>query len=118
MAVTEAEPICSDWAFASLALAPYTAGGAQLLVGVGRLYDQHFEELELALLEAVTKSAAQALERFGLEHQLQRAHEMEAVARLGGDVSASSTAPSRPSSAIAISVPTASTEGPPRPRRC
>jgi DNA-binding transcriptional ArsR family regulator len=65
-----------------LAMAPYTAGAAQLLVGVGRLYDQHFEELELALLEAVTKSAAQALERFGLEHQLQQAQEMEAVARL------------------------------------
>jgi DNA-binding transcriptional ArsR family regulator len=63
----------------SLALAPGTAGGARLLVGVGRLYDQPFEELELALLEAVTKSAAQALERFGLERQLERAHEMEAV---------------------------------------
>ena len=42
--------------------------------------------MELALLEAVTKSAAQALERFGLERQLQQAHEMEAVARLGGGV--------------------------------
>ena len=55
-----------------------------MLVGVGRLYDQQFDELELALLEAVTRSAAQALERFGLERQLQQAHEAEAVARLGG----------------------------------
>lgn len=64
----------------NLALAPGTAAGARLLVGVGRLYDQPLEDLELALLEAVTKSAAQALERFGLERQLERAHEMEAVA--------------------------------------
>jgi len=70
----------------NLALAPHTAGGARLLVGVGRLYDQQYDDLELALLEAVTKSAAQALERFGLERQLQQAHEMEAVARLGGGV--------------------------------
>jgi DNA-binding transcriptional ArsR family regulator len=69
-----------------LALTPHTAGGARLLVGVGRLYEQHFDALELALLEGVTKSAAQALERLGLEHQLQRAHEMEAVAGLGGDI--------------------------------
>jgi len=70
----------------NLALAPHTVGGARLLVGVGRLYDQQYDGLELALLEAVTKSAAQALERFGLERQLQRAHEMESVARLGGGV--------------------------------
>ena len=70
----------------NLALAPHTAGGARLLVGVGRLYDQQYDGLELALLEAVTKSAAQALERFGLERQLQQAHEMESVARLGGGV--------------------------------
>jgi DNA-binding transcriptional ArsR family regulator len=70
----------------SLALAPHTAGGAQLLAGVGRLYDKQYDDLELALLEAVTKSAAQALERFGLERQLQQAHEMEAVARVGGGV--------------------------------
>ena len=70
----------------NLALAPHTAGGARLLVGVGRLYDQQYDGLELALLEAVTKSAAQALERFGLERQLQQAHEMESVARLDGSV--------------------------------
>jgi DNA-binding transcriptional ArsR family regulator len=70
-----------------LALAPHTAGSARLLVGVGRLYHQPFDELELALLDAVTKSAAQALERFGLERQLQQAHEIEtAVAPLGGDI--------------------------------
>ena len=68
-----------------LAQTPQTAGGARLLVGVGRLYEQHFDALELALLEGVTKSAAQALERLGLEHRLQRAHEMEAVG-LSGDI--------------------------------
>jgi len=82
VAVTEAGTDLLGVGIRHLALAPATAGGAQLLVGVGRLYDQHFEELELALLESVTKSAAQALERFGLEHQLQRAQEMEAVAHL------------------------------------
>ena len=70
----------------NLALAPHTAGGARLLVGVGRLYDQQYDGLELALLEAVTKSTAQALERFGLERHLQQAHDMESVACLGGGV--------------------------------
>jgi len=70
----------------NLALAPHTAGGARLLVGVGRLYDQPWEALELALLDAVTKSTAQALERFGLERQLQRAHEMETLAGVGRDI--------------------------------
>jgi len=85
-AVTERGTDLLGLGIRELALAPQTAGGARLLVGVGRLYDQRFEDLELALLDAVTKSAAQAFERFGLEHQLQRAHEMEAVARLGGDI--------------------------------
>ena len=100
-ATTFADPVCSGALSApvtvtergddllglgirSLALAPHTAGGAQLLIGVGRLYDQRFDKLELALLEAVTKSAAQALERFDLERQLLQAHEADAVARLGG----------------------------------
>jgi DNA-binding transcriptional ArsR family regulator len=56
----------------SVALAPGTAGGARLLVGVGRIYEQDFDEIELALLEAVTKSTAHALERFGLERHLQQ----------------------------------------------
>jgi DNA-binding transcriptional ArsR family regulator len=95
-----AEPLCSEalsgavtvteWGedllglgIRSLALAPHTAGGAQLLIGVGRLYEQRFDKLELALLEAVTGSAAQALERFGLERHLRQAHEVEPVTRLG-----------------------------------
>ena len=69
-----------------LALVPQTAGGAHVLVAVGRLYDQPYDDLELALLEAVSKSTAQALERFGLERHLQQAHDMEAVARTGGGV--------------------------------
>ena len=86
MAVTERGTDLLGLGIRDLALAPGTAGGARLLVGVGRLYEQRFEELELGLLEAVTKSTAHALERFGLERQLERAHEMEAVAGLGGDI--------------------------------
>ena len=86
VAVTEQGTDLLGLGIRNLALAPRTAGGARLLVGVGRLHDQHFEELELALLEAVTKSAAQALERFGLERQLEQAHEMEAVAHAGGGI--------------------------------
>ena len=86
MAVTERGTDLLGLGIRNLALAPHTAGGARLLVGVGRLYDQHFEALELALLDAVTKSAAQALERFGLERQLERAQEVEAVGRLGGGI--------------------------------
>src|SRR6266545_3698381 len=69
-----------------VALAPRTTGAGRLLIGVGRLYEHAFGELELALLEAVTKSAAAALERFGLERQLQQAQEMEAVARMAGGI--------------------------------
>ena len=69
----------------NVALAAGTAGGARLLVGVGRLYEQDFDEMELALLEAVTKSTAHALERFDLERQLQCAHDTEAVAPLAAD---------------------------------
>ena len=86
VAVTERGTDLLGLGIRNLALAPHTAGGARLLVGVGRLYDQHFEALELALLDAVTKSAAQALERFGLERQLERAQEVEAVGRLGGGI--------------------------------
>jgi DNA-binding HxlR family transcriptional regulator len=84
--VTEAGSDLLGLGIRHLALVPHTAGGAHVLVGVGRLYDQPYDALELALLEAVTKSAAQALERFGIERQLQRAHDMEAVARAGGGV--------------------------------
>ena len=86
VAVTERGTDLLGLGIRHLALAPHTAGGARLLVGVGRLYDQHFEELELALLDAVTKSAAQALERFGLERQLERAQEVEAVGRAGDGI--------------------------------
>ena len=86
VAVTERGTDLLGLGIRNLALAPHTAGSARLLVGVGRLYDQHFEELELALLDAVTKSAAQALERFGLERQLQRAQEVEAVGHLGDGI--------------------------------
>jgi len=59
-----------------LALAPGTAGGARLLIGVGRQFEREFEDLELGLLEAVTRSTAHALERFGLERQLERTQQL------------------------------------------
>jgi DNA-binding transcriptional ArsR family regulator len=58
------------------ALAPGTAGSSRLLVGVGRLSAQPFTEIELGLLEAITRSTAHALERFGLERQLERAQDI------------------------------------------
>lgn len=60
-----------------LALAPGIAGGARLLIGVGRQFERDFEDLELGLLEAVSRSAAHALERFGLERQLERTQQLE-----------------------------------------
>jgi DNA-binding transcriptional ArsR family regulator len=59
-----------------LALAPGTGGVARLLIGAGRQFDREFEDLELGLLEAVTRSTAHALERFGLERQLERTQEL------------------------------------------
>ncbi len=86
VAVTERGTDLLGLGICNLALAPQTAGGARLLVGVGRLYDQRFEALDLALLDGITKSAAQALERFGLERQLERAQAVEAVGRLDGGI--------------------------------
>jgi DNA-binding transcriptional ArsR family regulator len=72
VALTERGTDLLELGIRNVAVAPGTAGGSRLLVGVGRLYEQDFEELELALLESVTKSTAHALERFGLERQLQQ----------------------------------------------
>lgn len=59
-----------------LALAPGTGGVARLLIGAGRQFEREFEDLELGLLEAVTRSTAHALERFGLERQLERTQDL------------------------------------------
>jgi DNA-binding transcriptional ArsR family regulator len=72
VAVTESGTELLGLGIRNVALAPGTAGGARVLVGVGRIYEQEFDELELALLEAVTKSTAHALERFELERHLQQ----------------------------------------------
>jgi DNA-binding transcriptional ArsR family regulator len=71
-ALTERGDDLLELGIRDVALAPATAGGSRVVVGVGRLYEQEFEALELALLESVTKSTAHALERFGLERQLQQ----------------------------------------------
>ncbi len=66
-----------------LALAPFTAeNGRQVVIGVGRLYDEEFDAAELALLEAVAESVGHALERTWLaaERDL-RAGRQAALAR-------------------------------------
>jgi diguanylate cyclase (GGDEF)-like protein len=56
-----------------LALAPWrVTDGRQVLVAVGRLFDEPFDEAETALLEAVTASAGHALERVWLAAERDR----------------------------------------------
>ena len=66
----------------TMALAPAGASGDRVLVGVTRLYDQPFDPPELALLEAVTKSATVALQRSWLSVERERhAAQQAAIAR-------------------------------------
>lgn len=54
----------------SVALAPFQAEkGEVVVVGVGRLYEQPFDEPEVALLDAVTKATGHALERAWLTRE-------------------------------------------------
>ena len=55
-----------------LALASTATAEGKVLIGVARLYDQEFDAPELALLEAVTKSAAHALDRSWLAADRER----------------------------------------------
>ena len=49
-----------------LVLAPFAGEAARGIVGVGRLYDERFDDGEVALLEAVVESLRHALERIRL----------------------------------------------------
>ena len=74
-----------------LALSPWTAeGGRQVVIGVGRLYDEPFDAAEMALLEAVTASVGHALERAWLSAERDRhAARQAALARAAKALSAS-----------------------------
>jgi diguanylate cyclase (GGDEF)-like protein/putative nucleotidyltransferase with HDIG domain len=66
----------------SLALAPGGDGNDRILVGVARSYDRAFDPAERALLEAVTDSAAHALQRFWLSRDRElHANRQAALAR-------------------------------------
>ena len=63
-----------------VALSPGTAAnGRQLLIGVGRLYDEPFDAAEIALLEAVTISVRHGLERAWLAAERERQGAREAA---------------------------------------
>ncbi|HWT24854.1 MAG TPA: diguanylate cyclase, partial [Solirubrobacteraceae bacterium] len=74
-----------------LALSPYSAeNGRQVVIGVGRLYDEGFDAAELALLEAVATSAGHGLERAWLAAERDRhAARQAALARAAKALSAS-----------------------------
>ncbi|HMB19129.1 MAG TPA: ATP-binding protein [Gaiellaceae bacterium] len=52
-----------------LVLAPFAGEAARGVVGVGRLYDEPFDDGEVALLEAVVESLKHALERIRLSEE-------------------------------------------------
>lgn len=67
----------------STVLAPFRTGsGRSVLVGVARLYDQPFDEVEMALLESVSESAGHALERiWAFEERDRRGAQQAALVR-------------------------------------
>jgi len=74
----------------NLVLAPFGAGADRGAVGVARLYDQRFDEAEVALLEAIAESIHHALERVRLAEERDRlyreADERGQAARVLGSV--------------------------------
>jgi diguanylate cyclase (GGDEF)-like protein len=72
-------------------LTPFRAeGGRAVLLGVGRLYDQPFEDAERALLETVTQSVGHALERiWAYQERDQRAGEQAALVRAAKSLNSS-----------------------------
>ena len=74
----------------ALVRAPFGRGPSRGVVGVGRLYEQRFDDAEAALLEAVAASIEPALERLRLAEerdQLYReAHERGQAARVIGSI--------------------------------
>jgi two-component system, OmpR family, phosphate regulon sensor histidine kinase PhoR len=74
----------------ALVRAPFGVGLSRGVVGVGRLYEQGFDEAEAALLEAVAASIEPALERLRLSEERDRlfrdAHERGQAARVIGSI--------------------------------
>jgi PAS domain S-box-containing protein len=72
----------------NLVLVPFGTGVG--VVGVGRLYDAHFDEAEVALLEAIAQSTKHALQRIRLADErdrlLRQADERAHAARVLGSV--------------------------------
>jgi PAS domain S-box-containing protein len=85
-AVTCEEPQLHDGdllgvAARELVLVPFAGEVERGVVGVGRLYDQPFDEAEVALLEAVVESVKHALERIRLGHERDVLYAREQAAR-------------------------------------
>lgn len=74
----------------ALVRAPFGRGPSRGVVGVGRLYEQSFDDAEAALLEAVAASIEPALERLRLAEERDRlfreAHERGQAARVIGSI--------------------------------
>ena len=70
----------------SIALAPFVAGDAtRVLAGAVRFYEERFNETELALLEAVTKSTGSALEQVWVAAERDSLLEREREARAAAE---------------------------------
>jgi signal transduction histidine kinase len=73
-----------------LVLVPFGAGADRGIVGVGRLYDERFDEADVALLEAIAESLHHALQRIRLADERDRlyreAEERGQAARVLGSV--------------------------------
>jgi PAS domain S-box-containing protein len=71
-----------------LVLAPFAGQVNRGVVGVARLYDERFDEGEVALLEAVTESIKHALERIRLGEERDVLFKRERVARREAEATA------------------------------
>jgi PAS domain S-box-containing protein len=71
-----------------LLLVPFAGEVEHGVVGVARLYDQRFDEAEVALLEAVTESFQHSLERIRLAHERDVLFASEQAARREAETTA------------------------------
>jgi PAS domain S-box-containing protein len=77
-----------DMGVRELVLVPFAGQVDRGVVGVGRLYDERFDEAEVALLEAVTESLEHALERIRLGHERDVLFASEQAARRDAEATA------------------------------
>jgi diguanylate cyclase (GGDEF)-like protein len=95
---------------ATLGLAGASSQGDNVLIGVARLYEQPFDDAELALLESISKSAAHALERAWLAADRERHATRQAALARAAKVLTESLDPAEVLSAVCEQVALA-TEG-------